>query len=78
LWVKYTKDGAIVTNLSQEEVDKWSSLCPDWYKLVTDDLNSKGLPGTKYVSQYLKYARGYIGGTWKPDWDNYFKTGVMR
>jgi len=60
------KAGAKIYVLPDDEVLKWANLCPDFLGVAGQDLDKKGLPGTKLVERWKELADDHISGKWNP------------
>jgi len=60
------KEGATEQYLSEKDWETWIAASPDWMKMVEDDLNEMGDPGTEFVALFKKLAADYAAGklTW--------------
>ncbi len=59
-------EGATISYLPEEELAKWADNSPDFLKLLADDLNAKGLPGTEYAGRWQELLEDALAGKWGP------------
>jgi TRAP-type C4-dicarboxylate transport system substrate-binding protein len=63
---KFAEDkGGVFYNLPADELAKWVDKCVPVQQRTIADLNSKGLPGDKYVAAFQKYIKDFQSGAAK-------------
>lgn len=54
--------GATFYHLSEEDTQAWSEKCPDWFKLLAENLNKEGYQGDKIAEKYQEFVEDYMAG----------------